>query len=68
LRRGGTKWLGLAADSGGRSDQWRFAVQLPPLLQTLDKAAGLDHRELTVRSIWLPGGAAEAALADRNAR
>jgi SAM-dependent methyltransferase len=59
---------GLAADSGGRSDQWRFPVQLPPLLQTLDKAAGLDHRELTVRSIWLPGGAAEAALADRNAR
>lgn len=47
-----------AVKAGGRTDQWRFRAQLPPLLQTLDKAAGLDHRELTVRSIWLPGRAA----------
>ena len=44
-----------AAQQGGRADEWRFRASLPPLLQTLDKAAGLDHRELTVRSIWLPG-------------
>ena len=44
-----------AVKAGGRMDQWRFRAQLPSLLQTLDKAAGLDHRELTVRSIWLPG-------------
>jgi SAM-dependent methyltransferase len=44
-----------AVKAGGRTDQWRFPAHLPPLLQTLDKAAGLDHRELTVRSIWLPG-------------
>ena len=44
-----------ASAAGGRADQWRFAVELPPLLRTLDKAAGLNHRELTVRSIWLPG-------------
>jgi len=44
--------------SGGRADEWRFPVRLPPLLQLLDKAAGLNHRELTARSIWLPGGAA----------
>jgi hypothetical protein len=47
-----------AIKAGGRTDQWRFRAHLPPLLQTLDKAAGLDHRELTVRSIWLPGRAA----------
>lgn len=47
-----------ATKAGGRADQWRFHAELPPLLQTLDKAAGLDHRELTVRSIWLPGRAA----------
>jgi ubiquinone/menaquinone biosynthesis C-methylase UbiE len=47
-----------AVKAGGRADQWRFRAQLPPLLQTLDKAAGLDHGELTVRSIWLPGRAA----------
>jgi SAM-dependent methyltransferase len=44
-----------AVKAGGRMDQWRFRAQLPSLLQTLDTAAGLDHRELTVRSIWLPG-------------
>jgi SAM-dependent methyltransferase len=44
-----------AAAQGGRADQWRFRAPLPPLLQTLDNAAGLDHRELTARSIWLPG-------------
>jgi SAM-dependent methyltransferase len=47
-----------AARAGGRTDQWRFRAPLPRLLQTLDNAAGLDHRELTVRSIWLPGRAA----------
>lgn len=40
---------------GGRADEWRMPVDLPPLLQTLDKAAGLHHRELTARSLWLPG-------------
>lgn len=40
---------------GGRADEWRFAVELPPLLRLLDKAAGLDHRELTARSIYCPG-------------
>jgi hypothetical protein len=44
-----------AAGAGGRAEEWRFEVDLPPLLQTLDKAAGLNHRELTARSIWLPG-------------
>ena len=44
-----------AAALGGRSDEWRFAIDLPPLLRTFDKAAGLNHRELTVRSLWLPG-------------
>ena len=48
----------------GRGTGGRMAIRarLPPLLQTLDKAAGLDHRELTVRSIWLPGRPREAAL------
>jgi len=44
-----------AIDAGGRTDEWRFAVELPPLLRTLDKAAGLNHSELTMRSLWLPG-------------
>jgi len=59
IARGVAPWWDDAAaqavKAGGRTDQWRFRAHLPPLLQTLDKAAGLDHRELTARSIWLPG-------------
>jgi SAM-dependent methyltransferase len=51
-----------AADAGGRADESRFEVDLPPLLRTLDKAAGLDHHELTVRSIWLPGATSSYLL------
>lgn len=40
---------------GGRADEWRFAVTLPPLLAKFDKAAGLDHRELTARTLYCPG-------------
>ena len=39
---------------GGRDDEWRFRVDLPERLALMDKAAGLDHRELTARSLWLP--------------
>ena len=38
---------------GGRVDEWRFRVELPELLGRLDRAAGLDHRELTARSLAL---------------
>jgi hypothetical protein len=40
---------------GGRDDEWRFKIDLPPPLALMDKAAGLNHRELTGRSLWLPG-------------
>jgi hypothetical protein len=39
---------------GGRQDEWRFRVDLPERLTLMDRAAGLDHRELTGRSLWLP--------------
>ncbi len=59
IARGVAPWWGdtarRAEGAGGRADEWRFDVDLPPLLQTLDKAAGLNHREVTVRSIWMPG-------------
>jgi SAM-dependent methyltransferase len=62
ISRAVTPWWDDAASqatrAGGRTDEWRFGASLPPFLQTLDKAAGLDHRELTVRSIWVPGRAA----------
>lgn len=39
--------------AGGRSDDWRFSVELPDIVAKLDRAAGLNHRELTGRSLWL---------------
>lgn len=50
-------WKALASrlsSEGARADEWRFRAELPPLLQLLDKAAGLDHRELTARSLYVP--------------
>jgi hypothetical protein len=42
---------------GGREDEWRFPAKMPERLALMDKAAGLDHRELTGRSLWLPASA-----------
>jgi hypothetical protein len=48
-------WAKAFAVAGGRDDLWRFPSELPPLLALLDKAAGLDHRVLKARSLYLPG-------------
>jgi hypothetical protein len=47
--------LQIRSIDGGRADEWRFPITLPPSLQRLDKAAGLEHRELTARSLYCPG-------------
>ncbi|HUK33827.1 MAG TPA: methyltransferase domain-containing protein [Vicinamibacterales bacterium] len=44
-------WQRAFVAAGGRADEWRFRVELPPLVAKLDRAAGLDHRELTGRSL-----------------
>jgi SAM-dependent methyltransferase len=44
-------WERDALGCGGRVDEWRFQVALPEFLRTLDKGAGLDHRELTARTL-----------------
>jgi hypothetical protein len=46
-------WAAAFAAAGGRADEWRFRVPLPELVARLDRAAGLDHRELTCRSLWI---------------
>ncbi len=48
------EWAARFSAAGGRADEWRFPVELPPTLRLLDKAAGLDHRTLTGRSLYLP--------------
>jgi len=46
-------WSEAFRTAGGRDDSWRFPVDLPERLRLFDRAAGLDHRELTGRSLWL---------------
>jgi len=46
-------WLEAFRAAGGRDDVWRFAADLPERLRLFDRAARLDHRELTARSLWL---------------
>ncbi len=47
------EWQKTFLDASGRADEWRFPAELPPPLALLDRASGLDHRELTARSLWL---------------
>jgi len=49
------RWRETIVGAGGRADEWRFRSELPAIVSKLDHAAGLDHRELTARSLWLDG-------------
>jgi len=49
-------WQEAFSGRGGRADEWRFDVTLPERLRLLDKAAGLDHRRLGARSLYVAGG------------
>jgi SAM-dependent methyltransferase len=49
------RWAKAFGEAGGRADEWRFPSDLPDRLKLLDRAAGLDHRQLTARSLYLPG-------------
>jgi hypothetical protein len=48
-------WRDAFERAGGRADEWRFRLPLPPLVTKLARAAGLDHRELTARSLVITG-------------
>jgi len=48
-------WREAFAAAGGREAEWRVRPALPPALALLGKAAGLDTRELTGRSLSEPG-------------
>ena len=47
------RWSDAVLKAGGRADEWRFKVELPAIVAKLDRAAGLNHRELTGRSLWI---------------
>ena len=46
-------WAEAVRAAGGREDTWRFPLDLPGITGRLDRAAGLDHREVTGRSLYL---------------
>lgn len=46
-------WQKIFISAGGRADEWRFRVDLPDRQRSLARAAGLDPRELTARSLFL---------------
>jgi SAM-dependent methyltransferase len=47
------RWRDTIERAGGRADEWRIRVELPEIVGKLDRAAGLDHREITGRSLFL---------------
>ena len=46
-------WRRAFETAGGRADEWRTRIPLPAIVEKLDRAAGLNHRELTARSLWI---------------
>ena len=46
-------WERAFLSSGGRANEWRTPVSLPAIVEKLDRAAGLNHREITGRSLWI---------------
>jgi hypothetical protein len=47
------EWQRAFQSSGGRANEWRTPVTLPAVVEKLDRAAGLNHREITGRSLWI---------------
>ena len=47
------EWAAAFSAAGGRADEWRFRAALPERQAQLARAAGLDPRELTARSLYL---------------
>ena len=47
------EWQAIVERAGGKADEWRFAIALPATQHALARAAGLNPRELTARSLWL---------------
>jgi SAM-dependent methyltransferase len=47
------EWRAAFEEAGGRADEWRIEGDLPPITAKLDRAAGMNHGEITGRSLYL---------------
>jgi SAM-dependent methyltransferase len=45
------EWERAVRERGGRADQWRVRPRVPPIVEKLGRAAGLDYREIKGRSL-----------------
>jgi len=52
------RWAARAERAGGRADEWRVPLDLPPLVRHLETAAGLDASITTARTVYWPAAAA----------
>ena len=53
------RWQLACESVGGRADEWRIRAELPAIVAKLDRAAGLDHQEITGRSLWIASRATD---------
>ncbi len=53
------EWAETLRRAGGREDTWRVETELPERVRQLDRAAGLDHRVLTGRSLYVQASSPE---------
>ena len=57
LARGVAPWWKSAAQRvialGGRADEWKLTVDVPPIVALIGKAAGLNYRELRFQTLFL---------------
>jgi hypothetical protein len=57
IARGVVPWWPETAERirslGGRADEWRFSIEAPPPVMRLGDAAGLNHRELRIQTLFL---------------
>ncbi|MGH9346256.1 MAG: methyltransferase domain-containing protein [Vicinamibacterales bacterium] len=57
IARGVTRWWDAVRarveEAGGRADEWDIPLDRPPLVAQLDTAAGLNHRRVKARSLFI---------------
>ncbi len=49
------EWADAFGRAGGRANQWRVTLELPEIVRRLARAAGLDPRVVSARSLFRPG-------------
>jgi hypothetical protein len=49
------EWASAWHAAGGRADEWKFDVDLPPAIAEISQAAGFRRESLGARTIWHPG-------------